>query len=73
MLLKPVYLLDKGGLGRFVSLSTVAMILNLVKLIQGRFQGSNRTGAQFEKIQMLGIRIFNLIQNIPNFYLKSEI
>ena len=41
--------------------------------IQGRFQGFDRTGAQFEERQRLGIRIFNLIQDIPNFYLKSEI
>ena len=40
---------------------------------QGRLQGFNRTGAQFEESQRLGIGIFNLIQDIPNFYLKSEI
>ena len=39
--------------------------------LQGRLQGFNRTGAQFEESQRLGIRIFNLIQDIPNFYLKS--
>ena len=41
--------------------------------VQGRFQGFNRTGAQFKESQRLGIRMFNLIKDIPNFYLKSEI